>query len=145
MRKEIQTAAPATSPAAPSSAKIPAPTMAPTPMKAADLVDRWGRSRTVMVLDSVRTAVARRPERRMSLLVTGQGPGSATWRECLLVALVPAQGGGRHEEDQPDDGEPEQALDHGARDGDHQPDDEQQPEESEHGILPTSALSAAEA
>ena len=34
-RKEIQTAEPATSPAAPSSAKIPAPTMDPTPMKAA--------------------------------------------------------------------------------------------------------------
>src|ERR687898_2493952 len=34
-RNEIHTAAPATSPAAPSSEKIPAPTIAPTPMKAA--------------------------------------------------------------------------------------------------------------
>ena len=32
---ESQTAAPATSPAAPSSEKMPAPTIAPTPMKAA--------------------------------------------------------------------------------------------------------------
>ena len=38
-RKEIQTAAPATSPAAPSSAKIPAPTIAPTPMNAAWRID----------------------------------------------------------------------------------------------------------
>src|SRR3974390_3257136 len=35
MRNDTQTAAPATSPAAPRSEKIPAPTMAPTPMKAA--------------------------------------------------------------------------------------------------------------
>ena len=35
MRNEIQTAEPATSPAAPSSEKMPAPTMAPTPMNAA--------------------------------------------------------------------------------------------------------------
>src|SRR3954451_12583001 len=41
-RNEIQTAAPATSPAAPSSAKIPAPTMEPTPMKAAWRVDKVG-------------------------------------------------------------------------------------------------------
>ena len=34
-RNEIQTAAPATSPVAPSNAKIPAPTMDPTPMNAA--------------------------------------------------------------------------------------------------------------
>src|SRR3954454_501171 len=32
MRKDTHTAAPATSPAAPSSAKMPAPTIAPTPM-----------------------------------------------------------------------------------------------------------------
>ena len=35
MRNDTQTAAPATSPAAPSRVKIPAPTMAPTPMNAA--------------------------------------------------------------------------------------------------------------
>src|SRR5438874_9364468 len=35
IRNDSHTAAPATSPAAPSSAKIPAPTIAPTPMKAA--------------------------------------------------------------------------------------------------------------
>jgi hypothetical protein len=35
MRNESQTAAPATSPAAPSSAKMPAPTIEPTPMNAA--------------------------------------------------------------------------------------------------------------
>ena len=41
-RKEIQTAAPATSPAAPKSEKMPAPTMAPTPMNAAcRIVRRW--------------------------------------------------------------------------------------------------------
>src|SRR3954447_19241522 len=39
-RKDTHTAAPATSPAAPSRAKIPAPTMAPTPMKAAWRTDR---------------------------------------------------------------------------------------------------------
>ena len=35
MRNDTHTAAPATSPAAPSSEKMPAPTMAPTPMNAA--------------------------------------------------------------------------------------------------------------
>ena len=35
MRKDTHTAEPATAPAAPSSAKIPAPTMEPTPMNAA--------------------------------------------------------------------------------------------------------------
>src|SRR6478752_5211827 len=35
MRNEIHTAEPATSPAAPSNEKMPAPTMAPTPMNAA--------------------------------------------------------------------------------------------------------------
>ena len=35
MRNEIHTAAPATSPAVPSSEKIPAPTIEPTPMNAA--------------------------------------------------------------------------------------------------------------
>ena len=39
MRKEIHTAEPATSPAAPSRAKIPAPTIDPTPMKAASRTD----------------------------------------------------------------------------------------------------------
>src|SRR5690242_1711621 len=41
MRKDSHTAAPATSPAAPSRAKIPAPTMAPTPMNAACRTDRY--------------------------------------------------------------------------------------------------------
>src|SRR6476620_4066510 len=41
MRKDSHTAAPATSPAAPSSAKMPAPTMAPTPMNAACRTDRY--------------------------------------------------------------------------------------------------------
>ena len=40
-RNEIHTAAPATSPAAPSSEKIPAPTMAPTPMNAACRTLSW--------------------------------------------------------------------------------------------------------
>ena len=40
MRNEIQTAEPATSPAAPRSAKIPAPTIAPTPMNAAWRTER---------------------------------------------------------------------------------------------------------
>jgi hypothetical protein len=35
IRKDSQTAEPATAPAAPSSAKIPAPTIDPTPMKVA--------------------------------------------------------------------------------------------------------------
>src|SRR3954471_2590250 len=42
-RNEIQTAAPATSPAAPSSEKMPAPTIAPTPMNAACDVDTYRR------------------------------------------------------------------------------------------------------
>ena len=46
-RNEIQTAAPATSPAAPSSAKIPAPTIAPTPMNAAWRIDMVVRSGAV--------------------------------------------------------------------------------------------------
>ena len=41
---ETQTAEPATSPAAPSSEKIPAPTMAPTPMKAAWRADNVVRA-----------------------------------------------------------------------------------------------------
>src|SRR5436190_18466719 len=41
IRNDSHTAAPATSPAAPSSAKIPAPTIAPTPMKAAWRTDRY--------------------------------------------------------------------------------------------------------
>ena len=40
MTNETQTAEPATSPAAPSREKIPAPTMAPTPMKAAWRMER---------------------------------------------------------------------------------------------------------
>src|SRR5215204_4501530 len=43
-RNEIHTAAPATSPAAPSNEKIPAPTIAPTPMNAA-----WRTSRRAPV------------------------------------------------------------------------------------------------
>ena len=41
-RNEIQTAEPATSPAVPSRAKIPAPTMEPTPMNAAWRTEREG-------------------------------------------------------------------------------------------------------
>ena len=41
IRNDSHTAAPATSPAAPSSAKIPAPTIAPTPMNAACRTDRY--------------------------------------------------------------------------------------------------------
>src|SRR6476646_679089 len=45
MRNDSQTAAPATSPAAPRRAKMPAPTMAPTPIKAACRMLRcFGRS-----------------------------------------------------------------------------------------------------
>ena len=44
---ETQTAEPATSPAAPSSEKIPAPTMAPTPMKAA-----WRTDNVLRALDA---------------------------------------------------------------------------------------------
>ena len=40
-RNDSQTAAPATSPAAPSRAKIPAPTIAPTPMNAACRTERY--------------------------------------------------------------------------------------------------------
>src|SRR5689334_5680800 len=52
MRKEIHTAAPATSPAAPSRAKIPAPTMAPTPMKAASRTERYLALGSAVVMSS---------------------------------------------------------------------------------------------
>ena len=41
IRNDTHTAAPATAPAAPSSAKIPAPTIDPTPMNAASRTDRY--------------------------------------------------------------------------------------------------------
>src|ERR1700751_4158456 len=41
IRNDSHTAAPAIAPAAPSSAKIPAPTIAPTPMNAACRTDRY--------------------------------------------------------------------------------------------------------
>ena len=43
---------------------------------------------------------------------------------------------GDDDEDQPDHGQPEQALDHRADDGDHQPDEDQDAEESQHGTPP---------
>ena len=41
IRNDSHTAAPATAPAAPSSAKMPAPTIDPTPMNAASRTDRY--------------------------------------------------------------------------------------------------------
>src|SRR5512145_694507 len=60
-RKEIQTAAPATSPAAPSNAKIPAPTMDPTPMNAAWRTDNDRLSWVVAGLAAESSALIVRP------------------------------------------------------------------------------------
>lgn len=50
----------------------------------------------------------------------------------LAVAPAPAERGGAEEEQQADDGEPEEALHHGADHRDDQPDDQEQAEESQH-------------
>src|SRR5918993_3889874 len=62
-RNEIHTAAPATSPAAPSSEKIPAPTIAPTPMKAAWRTLRRAPSAATSddIVDTPFASVVRRP------------------------------------------------------------------------------------
>jgi hypothetical protein len=61
---ESQTAAPATSPAAPRNAKIPAPTIEPTPMTAACLtVSRWGTGSLMATSQSRLLASWGRPSR----------------------------------------------------------------------------------
>src|SRR5580704_7367359 len=82
-RNDSHTAAPATAPAAPRSAKIPAPTIAPTPMNAA-----W---RTVRYFSSG-DDIAGGPFLfgRDSL---PQEPAAPTWPVCAVAARRPAWGG----------------------------------------------------
>src|SRR5688500_6648196 len=111
MRNESQTAAPATSPAAPSSAKMPAPTMAPTPMKAACRTDnRAGWALAVMVLTtpapvSAASAVTdeqRRRQRRNGGPAKTERPARAgpppyllarPWGHCEVRGMSPSSVG----------------------------------------------------
>ena len=93
MRNDSQTAAPATSPAAPSSEKMPAPTMAPTPMNAACRIDRVvvasdgrGSSGTSHLL------YGRRPLRYGSADVTDAGRDDLRDLQTFVVQLGAAMG-----------------------------------------------------
>jgi hypothetical protein len=55
-----------------------------------------------------------------------------------LLALARAEGGGGHEEEDADHGQPEQTLHDGADDRHHEPHDEQEADETPHGELRSS-------
>lgn len=60
------------------------------------------------------------PARRIDLLADG-------------LTLDPAEGSGRHEQHDADDGEPDQPLDDEAENGENDPDDQQDSDECQHG------------
>ncbi len=94
IRNDTHTAAPATSPAAPSSAKIPAPTIAPTPMKAAWRTVRYfcGGAETGLSVSSigVMSSFSRSPVVWPVSPVGRKGAGWLMWRRCPRSTGMPS-------------------------------------------------------